>query len=171
MASNTYDFTEHLHRYAVWTAARAAQRGFTTTKNIKEAIEASNLKELIYKPEIAVGYFDGYHRACANKIIEEFDNMTINASYGRAAKIIAIYIKTAIILPNQGKCALSRVAHPPIDRILLKNVLPKGETLPNWTALNQDDYFKLLETIKTKINSENFEANWMIEKYWDAVQE
>jgi hypothetical protein len=32
MAGVAYNFAEHLHRYAVWTAARAAQRGFSISK-------------------------------------------------------------------------------------------------------------------------------------------
>jgi hypothetical protein len=170
MASNTYDFTEHLHRYAVWTAARAAQRGFTTTKNIKQAIDATSLKELIHKPEIAVGDFDGYHRECAKALISAFKKMKVDATYGRAAKIIAIYIKTAVILPNKGKSELSKIAHPPIDRILLKNVLPKGDKIPNWTELDQKEYFELLKKIRAKIKAEEMDANWKLEVYWDATK-
>jgi hypothetical protein len=170
MASNTYDFTEHLHRYAVWTAARAAQRGFTTTKNIKQAIDATSLKELIHKPEIAVGDFDGYHRECAKALIKAFKKMKVDASYGRIAKIIAIYIKTAVILPNKAKSELSKIAHPPIDRILLKNVLPKGDKIPNWTELDKKKYFDLIKKIRAKIKAEEMDANWKLEVYWDATE-
>ena len=40
-----YDIQEHIHRYAVWTAARASQRNFTTTANIRRAIEESGLRD------------------------------------------------------------------------------------------------------------------------------
>jgi hypothetical protein len=34
------------------------------------------------------------------------------------AKIIAIYLKTAVIIPNSGQGIVSKVAHSPIDAIL-----------------------------------------------------
>jgi hypothetical protein len=40
-----YDAAEHIHPYAVWTAAGAPQRGFAKTEITGSAIEASNLKK------------------------------------------------------------------------------------------------------------------------------
>jgi len=42
-----YTHQEHMHRYACWAAARAAQRGWKggSVDNIKAAIEAVNLRE------------------------------------------------------------------------------------------------------------------------------
>jgi hypothetical protein len=42
----SYDFSEHIHRYAVWTAARAVQRGFAKTATIWSAIDTIGLKIL-----------------------------------------------------------------------------------------------------------------------------
>lgn len=42
------------------------------------------------------------------------------ASFGRAAKLIAIYLKTTIVLSGAENTTLGRVIHPPIDSILLK---------------------------------------------------
>jgi len=39
-----YDLAEHRHRFAVWAAARAAQRGFTTVKNLRAALQAADIR-------------------------------------------------------------------------------------------------------------------------------
>ena len=45
-----YTFTDHLHNYAVWTAARAVQRRFSAkTGDIQSAIEKTELKSLLSK--------------------------------------------------------------------------------------------------------------------------
>lgn len=44
-----YVFNDHLHNYAVWTAARVVQRGFPTNiKTIKNAIEYKFSKKTGY---------------------------------------------------------------------------------------------------------------------------
>jgi hypothetical protein len=37
--SSQYTIDIHRHNFAVWAAARAAQRGFTTVENLKAALE------------------------------------------------------------------------------------------------------------------------------------
>lgn len=48
----TYTFEDHLHNFAVWTSARAVQRGFTTTKNIKEVIEQTQLRAFAWNCDV-----------------------------------------------------------------------------------------------------------------------
>jgi hypothetical protein len=43
-AIDNYTFNDHRHNYAVWTAARAVSRNFTSTANVKLAIEACGLR-------------------------------------------------------------------------------------------------------------------------------
>jgi hypothetical protein len=38
-----YDVFEHRHRFAVWAAARAAQRGFVTVEKLRDALEATDI--------------------------------------------------------------------------------------------------------------------------------
>src|SRR5207237_4965917 len=109
-----YTFDEHKHRYAIWTAARAVQRSFTTTHNIAKAINATGLKCFSQSNEpITQNEYDTRHKQWSKIIIDVLD-----CSYGRAAKIIAIYLKTAVVLPTSGT-ANSLVIHPPLDRFLL----------------------------------------------------
>lgn len=170
-----YLFNDHLHNYAVWTAARAVQRGFSAkTKTIKDAIERANLKLLIANnEEFTAESFDLYHRKTAKIIIDSLSKsdkkLENTASYGRAAKIIAIYIKTAIIIRDSGRSNLARIAHPPIDNILLKNLHKQFNYLQlnniKWTTLNEYQYF----TIIGKQRRLNFDSFWKIEQYWTPI--
>jgi hypothetical protein len=176
MSLKRYTFTEHLHNYAVWTAARAAQRGFTTTQNIKQAIEETQLQELAEgKLNInTIEAYDEFHKKTCNKLIEAFQKMELKkdikakATFGRAAKIVAIYLKTAVVIRDSGKSQLSKIIHPPIDRILLTklNKNHKQIKVENWTQLSKDEYDTLWEEIKALPIHKN--GYWEIEVFWNV---
>ena len=170
-----YTFNEHLHNYAVWAAARAVARNFTNTANVKSAIEKTELRSLLDSNEkFTIAGFDQFHRETARKIITHLKyvdkGLEEKATYGRAAKIIAIYIKTAIVIRDSGMSNLARIAHPPIDRILLTNASKKHEnlglTMYNWTQLLEGEYFELIEKLRTI----EFESFWEVERYWSPIQ-
>ncbi len=98
-----YTFDDHKHNFAVWTAARAVQRGFTSTQNIKGAIECSYLRKYAENThEFDSISFDEFHVLCSKQIIEKLETLTNKpVYYGQAAKNIAIYLKTSVILPNK----------------------------------------------------------------------
>jgi hypothetical protein len=170
----TYTLSDHIHNYAVWTAARAVQRNFTETKYIKSAIEQTKLKGLIESRDIyTIEQFDKFHRDTAKILIDYLKNLNDSlfekATYGRAAKIIAIYIKTAVIIRDPG-CILSKIAHPPIDSILLKNLCFKFKGLGlkgiTWTRLTENEYFELI----SKLRSLNPAYFWELEEYWSPIR-
>jgi len=172
MTELSYDFNLHKHNYATWTAARAVQRGWgIRTNNVKKAIEISALRQ--YSEGLldhTFPDFDVFHKTCSQQIINSLVEQGIeNASYGRAAKIISIYLKTTIILCNQGSCEKSEVIHPPIDDILLKSIIKK-KGLSNlsgirWTQLDESKYWTLVSELKKHFP--NF--NWKLEEYWLPV--
>ncbi len=157
-----YDIDEHRHRYACWTAARAVQRGYSVkTPQMIEAIENSGLQKAVsnlHTGAISAEEFDKFHREVANKLKAKLSVHT-DTTYGRVAKIIAIYIKTAHIMAYPDS-ALSRVAHPPIDRILLKHLHVKDV---KWTDLKEEDYFRLINTFRNQTNGRPF---WKLEYAW-----
>lgn len=170
-----YTFSDHLHNYAVWTAARAVQRNFTDTKSIKSAIEETELKGLIDSKEVfTIEQFDNFHRETANKIIQYLKSidkkLESKATYGRAAKIIAIYIKTAIVIRDSGLSILAKIAHPPIDSILLKNAHKRYRDLgldrTTWTQLTEKEYFDLIKKLRTL----NLDYFWKLEQYWTPTR-
>lgn len=167
-----YTFENHLHNYACWTAARAVQRNFTTTNKIIKAIESSDLIQVKALQIATPAEYDRFHKICCNQIIDFFKNqLNATASYGRAAKIVAIYMKTAIVIRYSGQGLLASVAHPPIDRILLTNLHKKhaelGVDKTNWTKLDEQSYFDLI----TKIRILPLKSFWELEEYWDVSNE
>lgn len=168
----SYTIIDHTHNFAVWTSAISVVRNFTKTPHIKSAIEHAELKKLLIDTSgiHSAEDFDNFHKEKAKLIMDNLmENKNVDRSkisYGRAAKIIAIYIKTAIIIPNNGDCELSKFAHPPIDRILLSNLSKQypDETTFNtsWTKLNDRNYFEIIGKLR------NIEPNqlWRLEKHW-----
>lgn len=170
----SYSFNEHLHNYAVWAAARAVARNFTNTANVKSAIEVTELRRLLDNNEnFTIASFDQFHRETAERIIAHLKfvdkGLEKKATYGRAAKIIAIYIKTAIVVRDSGS-NLARIAHPPIDRILLTNANEEHKKLElttyNWTQLSEGEYFELVKKLRTI----EFDYFWEVERYWSPTQ-
>ncbi|MCM5662117.1 hypothetical protein [Galbibacter mesophilus] len=164
-----YNFKTHLHNYAVWTASRASQRGFTTTENITLAINKTELQEFAMLDNILPEEFNSFHRKTSKIIIDEIEKRGIKTSYGRAAKIIAIYLKTAVVIKNSGQGNLAKVIHPPIDNILLKNINRAHKELKlgniKWTYLKENEYFNLIYKLKTL----DFEYFWELEEYWNPI--
>lgn len=165
---DNYTFNEHRHYYAVWTSARAVSRNFTSTLMVKNAIEASDLREFAESDAAPTKeQFDEFHRENARKIISSLQgNGITNVSYGRAAKIIAIYLKTAVVLCSQAQCKKSEVIHPPIDAILLSRMadqllMPKLK-LKRWTQFEEDEYWDLVTSLQNEVGA----FNWRVEYFW-----
>ncbi|HEY4362510.1 MAG TPA: hypothetical protein VGN17_16175 [Bryobacteraceae bacterium] len=67
-----YDIFEHRHRFSVWAAARAAQRGFTTVAHLRDALEQSGVVEFVAIETNAATdarTFDQVHREWCRSII------------------------------------------------------------------------------------------------------
>ncbi len=114
--------------------------------------------------------WDKFHRKTGRTIIRQLKRKGIETTYGRAAKIIAVYIKTAIIIRDSGKSALAKIAHPPIDNILLTNLNKTNKNLGlsgiKWTLLTEKEYFGVI----TKLRTLNLKYFWELEKHWTPVQ-
>ncbi len=175
---NLVSYKKYSHEYATWCSARAVQRGFVNSIKIKSAIEYAglqNFEQELLETNLSFDVYKIWHRNKAAKILKGFLNENVSledATFGRAAKIIAIYIKTAHILGNP-ESTISRFAFPPIDRILLFNIIIKyGKNIfdvkpLNWTNFNEGNYDSIITSLKDICKNENLEFFWMIEKYWE----
>ena len=151
-----YDINEHRHRFSVWAAAGAAQRGFSDVGTLREALEACGVVEFLATAnfdDIDAVSFDKLHRQWCTSVVDFLSQADIpNVTFGRAAKVLAIYLKSAIVLGPGVGTAFARVAHPPIDGILLRNLASsdvKSEhqrrwAKTKWTRLNHEQYYELI---------------------------
>lgn len=172
----SYTAAEHRHRFAVWTAARATNRNFTKTTNIRSAVEMSGVREFVESDHLGwprtAEQVDRLHREWANLMLMQFEADGIQASYGQAAKLIAIYLKTAVIIPAVSH-PFADLAHPPIDDRVLSGLRidPRFSRAQRsawrtvkWTKLDEQTYFDLIDGLRTAaLDRPSF---WMIERYW-----
>jgi|694.fasta_scaffold14010_16 hypothetical protein len=162
-----YDYNEHKHRFSVWTASRASQRSFTSTKNISKSIDATDIRRFVESNQIPTQKeFDELQKKWCNTLIIEFNQMGKECSYGRASKIISIYLKTILILDHYKKEQFGDIIHPPIDKILLQSLpTKKGDKYYksiNWTQLTEEKYWDLVNKIRNDFGY----FNWKIESFW-----
>ena len=179
-----YDMTEHRHRFAAWAAARAVQRGWGSSKKekLRIALESCGVREFICSPgsrDIDECRFGELHRQWCRVVIESLTQQgVVGATFGRAAKLVAVYLKVMVVLSPAGDCDLARVAHPPIDRTELHKVAskvgvdsPLGRLLKtvNWTQLTEPTYYSLTKQLRVLIPSND--PFWTLEQYWNVAED
>lgn len=181
VTESDYTLAEHRHRYAAWSAARAVQRDFKGASNslIREALGASDLPGLLASsakrwPATARA-FDRAHRQWCQQIVDNLAQAGVETSFGRAAKVAAIYIKTLVVVGGHADSPLAQVAHPPIDAILLKCLAKQKHCRRDhrnlwrdtaWTKLEADDYYALIATLRAEgLDQPSF---WTLERFWLA---
>jgi hypothetical protein len=157
----SYDLSEHRHRFAIWAAARASQRGFTTVENLRNALESSDIREVLETPEalqLSSGTFDAFHRSWCSAICLTLSTRHVDGvTYGRAAKLVAVYLKATVVMGGNWDTPFGRTMHPPIDRILLQR-LASCETIDSphkrswsaisWTKLDEEAYYSLIGELR-----------------------
>jgi len=176
-----YDLFEHRHRFSVWAAARATQRGFTTVDNLRDALQSTDIAHFVRKHVTdridANGFAIRHGKWCDNIVEFLLDAGIQNVSFGRAAKLVAVYLKSMVVVGPYANSSLAQVAHPPIDRLLLQ-ALSRLEDLPrearrifrttNWTDLKREEYYALIERIRVSVPDLN--PFWHLERYWTVTQ-
>lgn len=165
-----YDIKEHKHRFSIWTSARA-QRSFVSTRLISSVINNTSLREFAESGNnFDCNSYDDQHRKWCREILSEFKKKGITTSYGRAAKIIAIYLKTSVIIGNNMNPDLNNFIHPPIDSMILKSFSGdakfKDFKSKKWTKFDEGSYWEVVERIREKCGS----FNWKIESQWHPEQ-
>ena len=163
-----YDMHEHRLRFAAWTCARAIARGTVGAKmgNVYRTIVSADLETALATRFASHTDFDKWHPKMVQAVIKAAKKNGMALTFGQGAKLLAIYIKTLYIIPGQRKDLLQH-AHPPVDRILLKNALPKGErSNPEnlaWTHFDKKRYDEAFKKVELKCGTGE---RWKIEKCW-----
>lgn len=174
-----YDIFQHKHRFSVWAASRASQRKLAgaTTENLRDALEKCGFVEFLKRGDahnICKEEYEKYHRAwCRNIIACLISKKVRNVTFGCAAKLIAVYLKSMIIIAGNVKCKFAQCIHLLIDRIMLQNLSRNPEiTHPrkrmwrniNWTQLNEAEYYNLIHDLASCVPTD--QPFWTLEKYW-----
>jgi hypothetical protein len=170
-----YRMEEHQHRFAVWAAGRAVQRGVggLSGKICKDILEGCGLTACFGLSSLAgtaIG-FDKQHRKLCKSIIREAGKRKAKLTHGQAAKLLNVYFKVRFVLDSANNDDRIKVIHPPIDRTLLAK-LAEGECLElgrykNWTQFSFNRYQGLIDTLRNHFDNKPF---WMIEAYWPGHQ-
>lgn len=147
---------EYTHNFACWAAARAIhnpQNKGTKTKIIKAAIEKVGFEKYIENPQLLESYKKS-HNVLVNKLNKELD-WNLDEQYGVLAKIIAMYFKVAIILPNKTSKKIMEQIYPPIDSHHLKTI---GLRQLKWTSMNAKEFNQSIVALESycKTNSMSF---------------
>jgi hypothetical protein len=167
-----YTIQEHVHRYACWTAARAASISRFSNNEISQFILENDLRndlDKIRKEEITSDEYKKWFVEATESIYTSMkhyvdtrdEKLFRNISFGIAAKVVSIYVKTSEIIPSGGLSPISKVAIPPVDSYLLKGL--KIKTKP-WSTLNKEEYMTLVHDLEERVQGEPF---WKLEFYWN----
>ena len=177
-----YELFTHRHNFAVWAAARATQRGFTDVPKLRDALIAAGIQRFL--PDSVVldtdcDRFEHLHRSWCRSVCAHLTARGVaNVTFGRAAKLVAIYLKSMVITAGFAYTQLGRCIHPPIDRRLLQALAadpvhdPEQRTLwrqTNWTQLTEDEYYNLVRQLRSILPGEI--PFWMLEEYWTAADD
>lgn len=179
----TYTIEEHRHRFAVWTAARAVSRGFTGTACVEGAIRSCKIREYVEaydESPLTPDQYRDLHIEWCRKIRDYWDRSCgiprTKATYGRAAKVVAVYLK-AVKVVTKPASPLSVVAHPPIDQTLLVSVSnlevwdkakKKAIASAKWTTLKKKAYLDLVDDLRSVLPIDV--PFWCIESCWQPVK-
>ena len=177
-----YDLFEHRHRFAVWAAARATQRNFTSVERLRDALQKCGIKEFVNTAalrEIDEARYRELHRDWCRAIIQDLaEGGVADPTFGRAAKLVGVYLKAMVVIGPASGSSLACVAHPPIDRILLKKIGKAAEMdshhrrtwgKVNWTQLTEEAYYSLIDQLRGAVSGDD--PFWTLERFWTVTDE
>ncbi len=177
-----YGHFEHRHRFAMWTGARATQRGLASTKMLCGAIEATSVRKFLRDPvslDIDAKGFESRHREWCNAALEYLLEQGVESvTFGRVAKLFAVYLKAMVVVGESPQRKLSAVIHPPIDRTLLQRLAataaidaPQRARWKSvaWTKLTEEEYYSLLAELRAVLA--DGDPWWKLEEYWNVASD
>jgi hypothetical protein len=115
------------------------------------------------------------HRDWCSKISATLVSRNVQGvTYGRAAKLVAVYLKTIVLMGSAADSSLGHYMHPPIDRRLLQGLAASTRMVSphkaewrtiSWTKLDQEGYFALVQQLRAALPTDA--PFWTIEEYWE----
>lgn len=176
-----YDIHQHKHSYAIWTAFRAWSRKLKggDLALTQRLIEFAGLRD-VQGPEDISPDVDAWLLEKMRLIVDYANQSQIQGiNYGRAQKLVNIYLKTKLVCGGHEAHPKVSQLHPPLDRELfegLRRVFRKQKTsdaavafaaaqkaCSAWTKFELQDYLAHIKAIKFFMAGQPL---WMIEEHW-----
>ncbi|MFO1017620.1 MAG: hypothetical protein U1E03_08495 [Hyphomonadaceae bacterium] len=177
-----YDINQHNHRFAAWSAARAAsvKEARFDVKTGRRALEDVGLEVALCAPQQLPHHtaVDEWHREKRGAVITAFARVGIGCTHGVAAKLINVYLKARFVCGGHAAHPSVDALHPPIDELLLNTMFDldvgglrettwKAARKTRWSKLNSDDYEQVVQGIRASLQGRPM---WMIEEHWRGHQ-
>jgi hypothetical protein len=198
-----YSMLEHRHRLAVWVAGRAySRKGSGHTMEVAQAlIENSGLSAIASPDDLPEpGEIDAFIHSRIEAVIRASVDIpqhkhwktgelrSLECTYGRAQKLVNMYLKSKIICVDFAS-DIERLSalHPPLDDQLLTAIDSNKDHCPpetkarfkgewanarrlgtKWTKFNQATYDAYIKAIRTFLAGRPM---WQIEYLWQPVSE
>ncbi|WP_144957826.1 hypothetical protein [Pseudomonas oryzihabitans] len=176
-----YDIHQHKHRYAVWTASRAWNRKLKTgdLALAQRLIGVAGL-ESVRDPDDLGEDVDTWLLERMRLIVDyAAQHQILGINYGRAQKLVNIYLKTKLVCGGQETHPKVAKLHPPLDRKLFAGLHAEFRTQKRtdaamafaaaqkacsaWTNFELQDYLAHIQAIKLFMAGKPL---WMVEEYW-----
>lgn len=176
-----YDIHRHKHNYAIWTASRAWNRKLKggDLALAQQLIEVAGL-ENVRGPDDIGADVDAWLQEKMRLIVDYAgQNQIPGINYGRAQKLVNIYLKTKLICGGFETHPKVSLLHPPLDRELfdgLRRVFREQKTsdaaaafadaqkaCSSWTNFELQDYLAHIRAIKLFMDGRPL---WMVEEHW-----
>ena len=140
-----------IDRFASWTAVSATPQSSLGREQICPALKAIDFHHVLCNGRpIDKQEFDQWHKEQVQTFREEVERSGRKCSAGQAAKIINVYLKTQCYLGGRGRSGLDEVIHPPIDRILIRELrkeYPKNALFRKFSLKGIEQYSRYQEIV------------------------
>lgn len=183
LPATQYCIEKHKHHYGKWCAAAAYGRGLAGGGNALafKLIELSGLDQ-VTGPEDIGQNVDKWQVSFMKKIEVEAKSLGVtDFTFGRAQKLVNIYLKTVLVCGGHHQHPRVGLLHPPLDFELFKGLrsfLSKNRSNmsrarsafiaaqkrnPRWTKFSEDDYEAHIAAIKLIMAGRPL---YQVEEYW-----
>lgn len=178
----TYTIVEHRHRFAAWSASRAASVStcrFSVVKGCR-IIERIGLRDLQGMPALLppAETFDERHNQWCCDAQDRARGLRIRGfKYGVAAKLVNVYLKCTFVCAGHDTHPRVRALHPPLDRALLRELRERDigsqraqwstALAHGWSKLTFPEYQNVIDAVKATLPNDPL---WHIEEYWPGHQ-
>lgn len=180
----SYNIHKHSHIFAAWAASRAASTSKVCRFKVKqgrELLESVGLSDSDLQTQLELpnpDKVDTQHQSWRKQMVAKATKDGLATfTHGIAAKLINVYLKSRFVCGGFSNRQKVRCLHPPIDSVLLKNLVRKdvgGQSSiwsnaqkKGWSNFDSNDYQRVIDALRQAYNGKPL---WHAEEHWDGNQ-